>query len=324
VTRGLQGVAALAACVLTLASPAGAKPYVTKWFPFELRNGHIHVPITVAGIETTAMFDTGASVHVLDRTFAQANGIPFSSAGAFEIQAGHSRERVPVARGVPIELFGASVNLKTVAVSDVSFATIVIGTGVLSSFVMQIDYVNERIRFASFEAARMKETANLPMRPSGFNGLPAARAKLDGEDVWMLLDTGFTGPLILNPGFVRDRGWSEDAGTLSVDALGAVRGMRRYRVPLLQLGPYDLRGVTAHVPSEGRLPAALTAGDVGRVSIKGVIGAEVLRHFLVTIDVKHTLLHLGPALKDETESWESSVSENDTPPVEPDGAATAP
>jgi len=317
-TRMRLASAVLLAAALAFASAANAKPYVTRWFPFELRNGHIHVPIEVAGVATTAMFDTGASVHMLDREFAQSNGIAFSAAGALEIQAGHSRERVPVARGVPIELFGARTKLKTVAISPVPFAKIVIGTGILSSFVMQIDYVNERIRFASFDAVRMKETANVELRKSGFNGLPAGRATLDGEEVWLLFDTGFSGPLILNPSFLRGRDWPEDAGALSVDALGTVRGMRRYAVPLLQLGPYDLRGVSAHVPAEGRLPSALTSSGDGGVRVRGVLGAEVLRHFLVTIDVKHTLVHLGPALKDETESWESSVSTDDPPLPEPE------
>ncbi len=317
--RALTCVAA-AACALLLASAAQSAPSVTKWFEFELHGGHIVVPVKVAGVDTHALLDTGASVHMLNREFAEAHGIAFSSSAGLEVQAGHSRERVPTARNLPIELFGAGVELKLVAVFDVPFADLVIGTGVLRSFVMQIDYANSRIRFLSHDAVDLAQSKNLEMKKSGFNGSPAVRATLDGEDVWLMLDTGYQGPLILNSSFAPARGWAEAEGTLSLDALGAVRGMDRRRVPLLQLGPYDLRGVVAELPSEGRLPPALLASGAGRVSLAGILGAGVLRHFVVTIDLKHTKGHIAPSERIATDSWESSVSA-DPPALEEVGAS---
>jgi hypothetical protein len=316
VTRRARVRLALLVGALFLAPAAQARDgaWVTRWYPFDLRGGHIHVPVRVAGVETVAMFDTGASVHVLDRAFALQHGIPFSFASAVEVQSGNSRERLPVARNVPIELFGAPAKLRLVPVSEVGYAKLVIGTGVLSSFVMQIDYANSRIRFASFEAVKLKELANVELRRASASDLPAVRATVDGQDVWLLLDTGFTGPLILTPRFVRSRGWEEDAGSISVDAFGAVAAMRRHRVPVLQLGPYELRGVVSATPAEGRLPSALTATELGRVRISGILGAGVLKHFLVTLDLAHMRAHLAHAPKPETESWESSVSADDPPP----------
>jgi hypothetical protein len=61
-------------------------------------------------------------------------------------------------------LFGAPVRLSVVAVSPVSFAKLVIGSGVLQSFVIQIDYANSRIRFASFDAVTLKQNANVVLR----------------------------------------------------------------------------------------------------------------------------------------------------------------
>jgi len=122
---------------------------------------------------------------------------------------------------------------------------------------------------------------------------------------------------MLNPSFAERHGWEQDAGTLSVDALGAVRGVERHKVPLLQLGPYDVRGVVAAAPSGGRLPAAFTASVQGRARISGILGAEVLRHFVVTLDLKNTRIHIAPSRKVETESWESSVSSGAPPPQEP-------
>ncbi len=304
-------VALAAACVLWASGAvAGAakKVVVTQWLPFELAGGHVVVPVTVNGAAARAMLDTGASLHMLDRSFAEAHGIAFGFGGAIVVQAGHSRERLPVARGLPIELFGAPVELRVVPVGDVPFADLVIGTPVLSSFIMQIDYANERIRFTSHDAINLAESKNVEMRKSGYGGWPAVRATIDGEDAWLILDTGFTGPLLLKPEFVRERGWQAREGSLSVDALGNVRGVARYAIPLVQLGPYDIRGVVASTPDEGRLPAALTLRAEGRVPMSGMLGAELLRHFLLTLDVKNVRAHLAPAEKLAAESWESSTS----------------
>jgi predicted aspartyl protease len=309
---------ALATLLLSLllapAAFAKGKPYVTRWYPFELRGGHIFVPVKVGGIDTHALLDTGASVHMLDRSFALQHGIGFSFATAIEVQAGHSRERLPVARNVPIELFGARVKLSFAPVSEIAFADLVIGTSVLSSFVMQIDYANARIRFTSHDAVKLKEHANVELRRSSASDLPALRANVDGEDVWLMLDTGLTGPLILTPRFADPRGWPEDTGTIGFDAFGTAKAMTRYRVPLIQIGPYDLRGVVAAVPADGRLPRLLTASEAGRVRLSGVLGAEILKHFLVTLDLKHMRAHLQHSPKLEGESWESSVSSDDAPP----------
>ena len=317
--RGLARSAAWA-CVLLLAAGALAKgkPFVTKWYAFELRGGHILVPVKIAGVETHALLDTGAAIHMLDRSFARQHGIGFSFNPAVEVQGAHSRERLPTARSVPIELFGAPVELKFAPVSELSVADLVIGTGVLSSFVMQIDYANSRIRFTSHDAVRLKEQANMVLRRSSAGGLPALRANVDGEDVWLLLDTGLTGPLILTPRFANERDWPEDVGAVAFDTFGAAKAMKRLRVPLISLGPYDLRGVIAAVPADGRLPRLLTAYETGRVRISGVLGAEILEHFLVTLDLKFMRAHLQHSPK-VVESWESSASQDE--PASPEASA---
>lgn len=282
---------ALCALALNAASGANAKPWLTQWFPFELVDGWIHVPIVVAGVPTTAMFDTGANVQVIDRAFAEANGIKVSSVDRVEIQGAFSKKQLPLAVRVPIELFGAPLTLRSVPVADTGDAKIVIGTGVLSSFVLQIDYANSRIRFGSFDAFDLKGTANVEMRSARGPGLPAVRATVDGEKLWLMLDSGFSGPLLLGRRFVAGRQWEQDSGGMSFDAHGTLSAMDRYRVPLIQLGPFDLRGVRASVRREG--PERL--GGMSDVRVSGILGAEVLRQFLVTLDLKHGKLHLVPS-----------------------------
>ena len=307
-----------AVCVLALfATPAAnATPWLTRWFPFEIVADWIHVPIVVAGAPTTAMFDTGANVQVIDRAFAEANGIKISSVSRVEVQGAFSKKKLPLAVRVPIELFGAPLTLRSVPVADTGDAKIVIGTGILSSFVLQIDYANSRIRFASFDALDLKDTANVEMRSAPGAGLPAVRATLDGEKIWLMLDSGFSGPLLLSRRFVADRQWEQDSGGMSFDAHGTLSAMDRYRVPLMQLGPFDLRGVKASVRRDG--PERL--GGLSSVRVSGILGAEVLRQFLVTLDLKHGKLHLAPSKPVAKDSWESTSTPDDseTPSEQPE------
>ena len=305
---------AVCAFALFAASTANAKAWLTQWFRFEIVSDWIHVPIVVAGAPTTAMFDTGANVQVIDRAFAEANGIKISSVDRVDIQGAFSKERVPLAVRVPVELFGAPLTLRSVPVTDLREAKIVIGTGILSSFILQIDYPNSRIRFASFDALELKDSANVEMRSAPGAGLPAVRATLDGEKVWLMLDSGFSGPLMLGRRFVTGRRWEEDSGGMSFDAHGTLSAMDRYRVPLLQLGPFDIRGVSASVRREGPERLANLSG----VRVSGILGAEVLRQFLVTLDLKHGKLHLAPSKPVLKDSWESTPTpDNSEAPSEP-------
>lgn len=308
---------ALCALALLAGSPAQAKAWLTQWFPFEIVEDWIQVPIEVAGVPTTAMFDTGANVQVIDRAFAAANGIKISSVDRVEIQGAFSKKRLPLAVRVPITLFGAPLTLRSVPVGDTGDAKIVIGTGVLSSFILQIDYPNSRIRFASFDALALDDSANVEMHRERGEGLPAVRATVDGEKVWLMLDSGFNGPLLLSRRFVAERQWEEESGEIIFDAHGNFAAMDRYRVPLLQLGPFDIRGVSAIVRREG--PERLA--NLSSVRVSGILGAEVLRQFLVTLDLKHRRMHIAPSKPVAKDSWESTPTpeNSEAPSEQPEG-----
>ncbi len=74
--RAITG--ALCALALCAASGANAKPWVTAWFPFEVTNNRIHVPIKIAGAEATAILDTGSNGAFIERVIAEAHGVRVS------------------------------------------------------------------------------------------------------------------------------------------------------------------------------------------------------------------------------------------------------
>lgn len=306
------------ACALLLARAAGAeeKPWVTRWYPFEIVHNRVHVPVKIAGAGTTAMFDTGASVVFVDREFAEAHGVSVSGPKV-EIRGAHSTKAVPLAREVPVELFGAKLPLRNVPAGKLGSAKIIIGLSVLRAFVLQIDFASSRIRFASHSAARLDEIANVEMRKERTTDLPAVRATVDGEPMWLMLDSGLAGPLQLKTAFVEDRGWEKVTDSHTTDVHGKERASEIYRVPLLQLGPYDLRGVRAIVQRKGHISREDARRDDMGVRTSGILGAEVLRHFVVTMDLKARKLHLEPAQKAAAESLEPGAPEGE-PQTQPE------
>lgn len=296
---GIRRIASVCVAVALVSFPVAATakddPWITHWFPFEIVHNRITVPVKVAGVDAKAMFDTGSNIAFIDRELAQKAGVKVSEGRRMTVSGAHSDKSVPVASKVPIELFGAPLNLRDVPAGDLGAAGLIIGIDVLSSFAIQIDFANARIRFASRSATRLDETANVEMKTERGTRLPAVRARVDGEPMWLMLDTGMAGPLRLKTGFALDRGWEKVSDTSTFDVHGKEKVAEVYRVPLLQLGPYELRGVKAIVQPKGHVSREEMARDYVGVRTSGILGAEVLRRFVVTIDLRERKLHLVPA-----------------------------
>ena len=104
-----------------------------------------------------------------------------------------------------------------------------------------------------------------------------------GEDEkkhWMLVDTGNNGPIILNP----------QRFTVTDGTLGSGSGIFEKNMPLLRselprvkIGPYVLEDVPVAVPISGK--HNLREG--------GILGYDVLRHFVLTADFLKGRIHLG-------------------------------
>jgi len=296
---------------------------VTHWYPFEIVHNRVQVPVKIAGADTTAIFDTGSSVAFIDREFAEAHGVSVSESNRAEIRGANSTRSVPLAREVPVELFGARLPMRNVPVGKLGSAKIIIGLNVLRAFVLQIDFAGSRIRFASQSAARLTETANVEMRKEISTELPAVRATVDGKPMWLMLDSGLAGPLQLKTAFVEGRGWEKVMDSHTTDVHGKARDSEIYRVPLLQLGPYDLRGVRAIVQPKGHISRDdIRRGDMG-VRTSGILGAEVLRQFVVTMDLKARKLHLEPAQKAVADPMQSHAPDGE-PPSQPESTGEVP
>lgn len=314
-----------------LAAPAQAG--VTAWIPLEVRDGHVSFPVEIAGRAGHAAFDTGAAFSSVSTEIAKELGLKLGGRRWMVQGVGSTDETVTSESRLPIKLFGIDFELHDVAALP-HRTDMIIGAGFLKSFVLQLDYPNSRMRLITEDSIDLAKAANVPLRLDRGTGLPAIRVKIDGRDRWMLLDTGNSGPIVMRRLVAREADWLarfKRAEGSMIDVNANVTGTDILVLPSFAIGPYELEDVPVAIPAEGEslnLAGGRASGGVGDsriqsgVRVSGIVGYEVLRHFVVTIDYDRQKMHVAaPQQEPQAAPAEAAPARNAAPPSEPAHAA---
>ena len=85
-----------------------------------------------------------------------------------------------------------------------------------------------------------------------------------------------------------------------VSVVTKVSSVQRFNNPTMTIGPFTLENVIVMVPGEGekatvgRESSAKPGSRLKKDKLDGILRYDVLKHFVVTIDFKRSLLHLAP------------------------------
>jgi len=110
VRPGLRATASLAA--LLAASALACPPEL------QVSGDRLFLPVTINGIETEALLDSGAEMTLLDAGFARRKG--FAVDGSETIRGTGGTDEVTFAQGVDLKVIGVSLEDRTVAVLDLA------------------------------------------------------------------------------------------------------------------------------------------------------------------------------------------------------------
>ncbi len=289
---------------LALACAVSAHAGVTPWEPLEIRDGHVLFPVTVAGVAGRAVFDSGSQINSVDKGFVERNGLRLFGRKFDITGVSSTEESVRSVSRLPIGLFGAEFELRDVPALPHPNMTMIIGAGFLKSSVLQLDYPNSRMRLITHDSVDLSKVANVPLRRAEGSGLPAVQVTIDGEKRWMLLDTGNSGPILMRRVVAEGAGWIgrfQKTRTTARDANADISELDLLVLPALAIGPYELADVPIEIPAPGQEihisgfrpagPGRFTRIKKG-VRISGILGYEVLRHFIVTIDYERDKAHI--------------------------------
>lgn len=276
--------------------------------PFAYRTRHLWVRASVdGGPPQDFILDTGASVTVLDSTWAAANGIrtegrmQASGAGASGGASFAHLKRLAV-NGAPSGDDGIEVNDLQVAVMSVSPAfepyfwqplAGVIGYDVLSRFVVTIDYDARVVELrdpATFRAEGRGAALPLVLR----GPVPAVEATLDGKYRGVFrLDIGSSSTVDLHAPFVAKHGLAKKLRhgmRVAGAGFGGTFESRLGRLKRMAIGPHAWKDPMVQL-------SFATEGAFASEDFAGNIGNRLLERFRVTLDYDNRRLWLEPGAR---------------------------
>lgn len=275
---------------------------VTQWLPFRIDNGHITIPIKVYGQAGRAMLDSGAAINGINSLFVIANEDKFTPGGKVEIEGVFGRAHRSTYNKVQIELYGVDVEINNMIEMRDFNSLVLLGRDFFQTMVLQIDYPNKRLRMIDHSSINLKKLKNIDMRLNKKLGMPIVKTRLNDEkNIWVLLDTGSTGGLIIERFLAKSAGWLDEYRVEQ----GATRGVtetnatENFHLPEVQFGPFGIENVLTTVVADGEVmkplskATAVTGSHLRSKSVKGIVGYEVLKHFVLTIDYKNGRMHVG-------------------------------
>lgn len=289
--------------VLCVSAPvfAGA----SAWIPVEIDNGQIIIPITLSGKPARALLDTGAEGHAISESFLARHEGTYTKGKPLTVSGVTTSRRTNWINDVDLGLFGVEFEIDDLMPMLVDEIDFILGLPFFELFVVQIDYPSQRMRIVDRKSLNLKKFANVKMKRSGGSGRPQVQVNLNGEmNAWLMLDTGNNGGIYLQRSKAERLGWLAQYRITESTVTGvndATTGTETFRLPALTIGPYEMENVEVFVPAEGE-KTNLTGLDTVSWSTgshlkkdkktMGILGYDILQHFIVTIDFKRSLLNL--------------------------------
>lgn len=291
--------------LILFASPS-AFAAVTAWQEVELRNGHVLVDVEIAGVPAKALLDTGATSMAISLSFLEDNSIDYVKGEEYTVLSANGKSRTHKIRDIEVSIFGMQLPIRNAnSFKDHPRHQMLIGMPFLRLVIVQIDYPNRRIRFFSRDSIDLANQANVESRVEAMGSRLVTSVGLGGEDkVDLLFDTGATAGITIDRRYAENRGWLEEY-RLEEKILRGVNYVTTadlIRLPYLKLGPYELENVKVIVPREPIPTVRLSRDKAMSTSMRrhkkgasyvGALGADVLKHFVVTIDAKNALIHIA-------------------------------
>ncbi|MGQ8365371.1 aspartyl protease family protein [Glaciecola sp. 1036] len=292
--------------LLALLYPWQINAAATKWVDFTLHNGHIYIPVTIEGIESHAILDSGAQLHGINKAFVGKNELELSKGPKIRVQGVHEVMKRTSYNQLKIELFGTEFLLDKVVESSLGHHStgLLLGSGFFQPFIVQLDYPNKKIRILTRDTVDMDKVSNVNSTADRQRGMPIAEVLVNEKPFWFLVDTGSSGSILM------ERRYASQAGLLeNIEGSTSSRGVNGFgtqdfaTADVVGFGPYDIRDVKVRFPSEGEKTYlesqySSTKSRIKGKKVVGIIGYDLFQHFIITLEYKEGRVHIALPKKD--------------------------
>ncbi|MCZ8528279.1 aspartyl protease family protein [Alteromonas sp. PRIM-21] len=273
----------------------------TQWVDFTLDNGHVFLPVTIDGIESRVMLDSGAQINSINRAFVRKHDLTFDKGRPVNVKGVYGVEKRKAYNNVDVEIFGTTFKLDSLVETNLGHHSngMLLGAGFFNSFVVQLDYPHRKIRLVTRDSVNMKEVANVPATTQQGTGMPIAQVEINGVPLWLRIDTGNAGTILINRRAASKADLLEKVEGTSTSFGANSSGVNEFATSdMVKFGPFEISNVKVSFPAEGQTTNLesqykRTGSRIGGKRVVGLIGYDLLKDFVVTLDYRYGRLHIN-------------------------------
>ena len=286
--RHIRCAVAFTVTLLSFCQPGAARPVGQA---VSRPAGVVLVAATVEGQPATLLLDTGAERSCLDSYFAAMTRLR---------TVGQESIRQPYATGVADTVHVADLEIQSFHIegvdmlsSDLSAMALaagvpvdgILGADLLRRFTVRIDFYSGSAQFAT--------TANPPARASLVklqpdHNLYFVPLSVQGTPVRLLLDSGANSSSISSQAWSNvTRYWQPEFTVDGIRSTGGTGSTKFVLIPSIGLGSASADNIPLRIQPE------TMDGLFADASFDGLLGTDVLRQFIVTLDLAHERMYLA-------------------------------
>ncbi len=189
---------------------------VTEWVDIEVNDGQLLVDTEIAGVSGHALLDTGAEINAINRLFLDAENLTFPKGRKVQIAGVNKTSYRNSYPSVPVKIFGTELDFNDLVEIDLGSpdTQLIIGAGFLKLFIFQFDYPNQRMRMITRDSLDLRKLSNVTSRKDRSGTSPIVKVRLNDEkDIWLMMDTGFNGGILVERSLAKKHGWLDRYAT---------------------------------------------------------------------------------------------------------------
>ena len=278
----------------------------TPWLDFELKDGHISFPVTISGHPTYAILDSGAHSNGINKAFIGKHDLEYPRIGKVNVKGVFGKERRDKLADIPVGIFGTTMEFDNVVELNLGHNSkgLLLGSPLFQGNIMQINYPEQKLRLINRDLLKLSELENIRMTEQGGSGMPLVQVKLNGRTAWLILDTGNAGGIMIERGLADGLGLTNDSNAVNLSG-GAttMSSVESTRIEEVEFGPFTLENVLVSFNAEGssinlKSQYEETGSHIKGKKVRGLIGYDVLKHFVLTMDYGRGQMHVGLPAED--------------------------
>jgi predicted aspartyl protease len=258
--------------------------------PSRVSNGAFLVTVRTNGILAQLLIDTGATQSFLDDEFASRLGL--TRKGTITIVKPYSMERADVVRLSDLAIGRFHLTQLDMMTSDLRHVSSalgenidgVMGINLLCKFAIRLDYSTGTARF---DTVTERQSAGTPIKLETINDLYFAPVLVQGKEMHLSLDTGSNSSSLSWSTWLSLTSAAHPKSFIQgVGSSGGSSGAALVCLPKVAIGDHHLRNLPI------RLQPRTQAGLFADPRFDGLLGGDVLKQFIVTLDLAKQMIYL--------------------------------